>query len=146
MLLLSHLFRFSSTPQLLTEGGSRPGSLVLFLFSIYAHSLDGFIQSNGFKHRLYADDPSLDLSLNSSLIYPTVNSTFPLGYLLAPHTSHTHSQGRLTGVPPGQLHRPHSQKGPRLGLMLYCHHFETFNNFFKQRATHFPLALAPHIM
>lgn len=140
--LLGHLCSSSSAPQFLTEGGSGAGFWVL-LFSVNTPLLT---QAHGFRYCLYADDPDFVLPaqthpLSSSLIHPAVSSTFLLGHVLASLPSHVHSQGLLRGAPPGQLPSTAHLEGPKLGLMLYCHHFEVLSNFLKQKATHFHFAL-----
>ena len=52
------------------------------------------------------------------------------------------AQGQLRGLQPSSHTGPGAQKGPTLGLMLYCPHFEVLNNFFI-RGLHFQVVLRP---
>lgn len=121
LLLLSHLCGSSSASQLLAEGGARAGSLILLLLSIFIPLMP--IQSHGFKYYIYADDPKFvslaqTYSLNSSLIYPAVNSTFILGCVLTPHTLQSTARACSPVCHLGSYTEPHSQEGPRFGSMF----------------------------
>lgn len=108
-------------------GGPRAGSLVLLFFSIFNTLM--LIQFHDFKCHLYTNDPKFVslaqvYSLNSSLIYSTVNSPFICWCLLAPQLLQSTARTCSSVYPLGSHIGPHSQEGCRLGLMLYSHHLE----------------------